>query len=86
MTGSIRLVAGALAYAVLTLVAILFVFPYWWMLIGAFRSTRAMMTAPLRLLPESLDLSIFGQIARIGGVDFWVYIGNSFLFPLKLLE
>ena len=59
------------AHALAVPVALLFLYPYWWMLIGAFRTTRAMMSDPLRLLPESFDLSIFGQIARIGGVDLW---------------
>lgn len=69
--------AQAAAYAVATGVSLLFLYPYWWMLIGAFRSTREMMSAPLRLLPERLDLSIFGEIGRIGGVELWRYLLNS---------
>jgi ABC-type glycerol-3-phosphate transport system permease component len=74
-----RLAVQLIAYAGMSLIAILFLYPYWWMLIGAFRSTEAVLSAPLRLLPESFDLAIFGQIARIGGVDLWVYIANSLL-------
>jgi ABC-type glycerol-3-phosphate transport system permease component len=70
------------AHALAVPVALLFLYPYWWMLIGAFRTTRAMMSDPLRLLPESFDLSIFGQIARIGGVDLWVYAANSAVITL----
>jgi ABC-type glycerol-3-phosphate transport system permease component len=60
-------------------VAFLFLFPYLWMLSGAFRSTRDVLTNPLRLIPERLDLSVFSTIARIGGVDLWVYVANSFI-------
>jgi len=78
MSGAPHPALRALAYAIAAIVSLLFLYPYWWMLIGAFRSTRAMMGDPLRLLPESFDLSIFGQIARIGGVELWVYVANSF--------
>lgn len=65
------------AYAAAGIVSLLFLYPYWWMLIGAFRSTREMMSAPLRLLPERFDLSIFAEIGRIGGVELWRYVMNS---------
>ena len=65
------------AHALAVPVALLFLYPYWWMLIGAFRTTRAMMADPLRLLPETFDVSILRQIARVGGVDLWVYAANS---------
>ncbi len=69
----------ALAYGAALLISVLFLYPYWWMLIGAFRTTRAVMTDPLRLLPESFDLGILAEIARIGGVELWVYVANSFV-------
>jgi ABC-type glycerol-3-phosphate transport system permease component len=67
------------AYAAASLIALLFLYPYWWMVLGAFRSTEAVMTAPLRLWPESLDLSVFGTIARVGGAPLWRYAANSML-------
>ena len=66
------------AYAAASLVSLAFLYPYWWMLIGAFRATRDVMSDPLRLLPERFDLTILRDIARIGGVDLWIYIANSF--------
>jgi ABC-type glycerol-3-phosphate transport system permease component len=57
----------------------LFLYPYWWMLVSAFRPTRAIMSNPLRFFPERFDLSIFSEISRIGGVNLWIYIGNSLL-------
>lgn len=65
------------AYACAGLVGLAFLYPYWWMLVSAFRSTRAIMDDPLRLLPEALDLSIFTEIASLGGVSLARYIANS---------
>ncbi|MGX1789982.1 carbohydrate ABC transporter permease [Bosea sp. NPDC055332] len=65
------------AYVFAGLVGLAFLYPYWWMLVSAFRSTRAIMDDPLRLLPETLDLSIFTEIASLGGVSLARYIGNS---------
>jgi ABC-type glycerol-3-phosphate transport system permease component len=66
-----------LAYSVAILVSIFFLYPYWWMLLGAFRPAEAVLTSPLRLWPESLDFSAFESIARISGVPIWQYIMNS---------
>lgn len=66
-----------MAYVFAGLVGLAFLYPYWWMLVSAFRSTRAIMDDPLRLLPETLDLSIFAEIASLGGVSLARYIANS---------
>ncbi len=68
-----------LAYAVAGLTSLVFLYPYWWMVVSAFRPTRAIMGDPLRLFPEHLDFSIFREIGRIGGIDLWVYVFNSLL-------
>ena len=65
------------AYVFGGLVGLAVLYPYWWMLVSAFRSTRAIMDDPLRLLPETLDLSIFTEIASLGGVSLARYIANS---------
>ena len=67
------------AYAAAGLVSLVFLYPYWWMLVSAFRPTRAIMSDPLRLLPERIDFSIFSEIGRVGGVDLSVYVWNSLL-------
>ncbi|MDX2104138.1 MAG: carbohydrate ABC transporter permease [Alphaproteobacteria bacterium] len=74
-----RLLLGGLAYTAALLVALVFLYPYWWMLVGAFRRTRDVLSNPLRLVPEQIDFGVFGEIARIGGVDLWVYGVNSLL-------
>jgi ABC-type glycerol-3-phosphate transport system permease component len=70
-------VARVAAYAVAIAVSLLFLYPYWWMLLGAFRSTEAVLTEPLRLWPESWSLDAFHEIARIGGEPLWLYALNS---------
>ena len=66
-----------LAYAAALLGSAFFLYPYWWMLLGAFRSTENILTSPLALWPENLDLSAFTEIARLGGQPLSVYIVNS---------
>ncbi|MCX7380193.1 MAG: carbohydrate ABC transporter permease [Alphaproteobacteria bacterium] len=58
-----------LAYAVCLLTSAIFAFPYLWMLAGSFRTTSAMLTAPLRLWPERFDLTGFRSIAEIGDLS-----------------
>jgi ABC-type glycerol-3-phosphate transport system permease component len=67
------------AYALAITISLAFLYPYWWMLVSAFRETKAIMAAPLRPWPEMLDFSIFTEIAQIGGVSLWRYIANSFV-------
>ncbi|MDP3317902.1 MAG: carbohydrate ABC transporter permease, partial [Bosea sp. (in: a-proteobacteria)] len=76
-SGSHLPLAYTAAYGVAGTVSLLFLYPYWWMLVSAFRSTREMLSAPLRLLPERFDLSILSEIGSIGGVDLWRYGFNS---------
>jgi multiple sugar transport system permease protein len=74
-----RPLARIAAYAVAITISIAFLYPYWWMVLGAFRSTEAVMTAPLRPWPETIDLSVFQSIARVGGAPLWRYAANSVL-------
>ncbi|MFV0335101.1 MAG: carbohydrate ABC transporter permease [Tropicimonas sp.] len=68
-----------LAYAFAIFGSIFFLYPYWWMLLGAFRPTEAILTNPLALWPESFDFSAFREIATVGGIPIWRYIVNSVL-------
>ena len=72
----------ALLYAVATLVALIFVYPFWWMLVSAFRTQEAILSAPLRLWPEHLDLTAFRSIAEIGGTPIAGFALNSVLVTL----
>lgn len=71
-----------LAYGVAILVTVFFLYPYWWMLLGAFRSTQSMLTNPLALWPESISFKAFSEIARLGGQPLWIYVANSLFITL----
>lgn len=71
------LVLRLLAYGIAVLVSVFFLYPYWWMLLGAFRPAQAVLSDPLRLWPETLDFSAFASIARVGGKPIWQYMLNS---------
>lgn len=61
------------------LISVMFVFPFAWMLSSAFRSTRQILSAPLRIWPESFDLSGFAAIADAGGLPILRSLLNSLL-------
>jgi ABC-type glycerol-3-phosphate transport system permease component len=69
-------------YVTATMVSLLFVYPFVWMFVSAFRSQSAILSAPLRLFPESLDVSAFRSIAEIGGDPITGFIVNSVLITL----
>lgn len=65
------------AYSFCTLVSVLFLYPYLWMLISSFRSTRAVLSDPLRLWPESFDLSGFHSVWQMGDLSLLRAFANS---------
>ena len=66
-----------LAYACAITVSLLCLYPYWWMLVSAFRSTQAIMSSPLRPWPESINFDVLRDMASIGGTPLWRYAVNS---------
>lgn len=66
-----------LAYAAACAVSLLCLYPYWWMLVSAFRSTEAILSAPLRPWPEAISLQVLSELASIGGTPLWRYVLNS---------
>ncbi len=67
-----------LAYVGAILLSAVFIYPYYWMFIGSFRSTEQILTAPLRLLPEAFNLSAYGEIVSVGGASLLRLTINSF--------
>ncbi len=66
-------------YGLCSLVSILFLYPYWWMFVSSFRNAEAILTRPLRLLPEVFSLKAYADIASIGGVPLAKFVWNSLL-------
>lgn len=75
-----RRLLSLLAYAIAIPIAAVFLFPYAWMLSGAFRRTRDVLSDPLRLWPEQFNLDVLADIARIGGAPLGGFIVNSLLY------
>jgi ABC-type glycerol-3-phosphate transport system permease component len=64
---------------VAVLVSLLCLYPYWWMLVSAFRNTQAILSSPLRPWPETISLDVLREIASVGGTPLWRYALNSVL-------
>lgn len=71
--------ARVLAYALAIVVSLLFLYPYWWMLVSAFRSTQAILSSPLRPWPESISFDVLREIATVGGTPLARFVVNSLL-------
>ena len=70
---STRVAGPALA----CVVSALFLYPYVWMLSGAFRSTREILGAPLHLWPLHPTFDAFGAITEAGGTTLARAAANS---------
>lgn len=64
-------------YLIAICISLIFLYPLWWMMMGAMRSTEALMTSPLKLWPEHWSLNVFANIEMIGGQSLWRYGLNS---------
>lgn len=73
------LLLKALAYATAILVSLVCLYPFFWMVVSAFRTSKAILASPLRPWPENLSFAVFSDLAQIGGTSLWVYAGNSVL-------
>ncbi len=75
-------ISTTLAYVGMTLLSLVFLYPFYWLVISSFRTQSAMLTNPLRLLPESFDLAAYKAIRMIGGVPVELYMLNSLAITL----
>ncbi len=72
----------SLAWGVALLVSFVCLYPYYWMLVSAFRSSQQILASPLRPWPESISLDVLREIATVGGTPLWRYALNSMLITL----
>ncbi len=66
-----------LAYCVAVLISVICLYPYFWMLVSAFRSSQAILSSPLRPWPENISFGVLREIAVLGGTPLWRYALNS---------
>jgi multiple sugar transport system permease protein len=72
-----RNLSGILLHLIALLIVAAFLYPFYWMVVSAFRSQEAVLSSPLRLWPETYDLGAWRSIAQLGGLSLWGYVGNS---------
>ena len=72
----------ACLYGTATLIGFVFAYPFWWMVVSSFRSQAAVLSSPLRLLPEQLDISAWRAIGRLGGLPLGTYVLNSIVLTV----
>ncbi len=72
-----RPLARIAAWAVAGTVSLLFLYPYLWMALGSMRSTRAILSAPLRPWPEQWTLDAYIRLHEVAGVTLWRAVANS---------
>jgi ABC-type glycerol-3-phosphate transport system permease component len=77
-----RMIARITVYATASLVSLVFVYPFLWMLISGFRTQSAILSDPLRLWPEHFDLTAFRSIGQIGGDPLVHFVVNSVVITL----
>jgi ABC-type glycerol-3-phosphate transport system permease component len=69
-------------YGLAIAISAIFVYPFYWMVVAAFRSRQEILSDPLRLLPERFDLSGFAALSKVGGVTIWSYSINSIVITV----
>jgi ABC-type glycerol-3-phosphate transport system permease component len=75
----IRALAASALNALVLAIAAVFLLPFVWMVSSAFRTQEAILSNPLRILPEQLSLDAFAALGQIGGVPLTSYALNSVL-------
>ena len=65
------------AYGLAIAVSAFFVFPYLWMISASFKSTEAILTEPLQLIPDTLSLKAYRDISVMSGIGLGTYVWNS---------
>lgn len=68
-----------LGTSVAVMVSLVCLYPYFWMLVSAFRSSQAILSSPLRPWPETISFDVLREIATVGGTPLWRYALNSVL-------
>lgn len=68
-----------LAYAFAGSISLVCLYPYYWMLVSAFRTSEAILSAPLQPWPETISFDVLKELAVLGGTPLWRYAMNSVL-------
>ncbi len=72
-----RRIVTCVVYGLASTVALVFLYPFYWMLMASFRSQAAILSEPLRPWPETFETAGFESLSSIGGVSIWTFVSNS---------
>lgn len=73
-------VLKGIKYLCLCLIAVIFSFPFIWMLFGSFKTNNEIWQRPYKLFPEHMDITLL--IANLKAIQFNQYLFNSLLIGL----
>ncbi|HZB96103.1 MAG TPA: carbohydrate ABC transporter permease [Herpetosiphonaceae bacterium] len=69
------LVGGTITYIVLTAMALISVFPFWWMIVASTRRSETILTTPPPLIPGSALMTNYNEMFQ--QINFWRAMFNS---------
>lgn len=77
-------VVTTILYVVLTIISLLMLYPFFWMVFSSFKSNLEIVQNPLSLLPTRWILDGYRSIAVLGGYSIWHYFKNSLIVALSI--
>lgn len=79
-----KLVGAIVRHAVLILVSVLFMFPFYWMIITALKDNTRVFTYPIEWWPEPVRWDNFATAVNYAGFPFFLYLRNSVFYSLSV--
>ncbi|CAN7715743.1 carbohydrate ABC transporter permease [Rhizobium sp. LjRoot258] len=76
-TKRLRRIGTFVSYAALSLIALLFLFPFFWMVSNAVRSNAEVLAVPVRILPQEYQWGNF--VEALVSLPFGTFLFNSFV-------
>lgn len=84
-SGSWQKPLGAvIRHAVLILVSILFIFPFYWMVITALKDNTRVFTYPIEWWPDPVRWDNFTTAVNYSGFPFFLYLRNSLFYSVSV--
>ncbi|PKA43669.1 ABC transporter permease [Rhizobium sullae] len=74
---ALRRIGTFVSYAALSLIAMLFLFPFFWMVSNAVRSNTEVLAVPVRILPQEYQWGTF--VEALVSLPFGTFLINSFV-------
>ncbi|HMN29344.1 MAG TPA: carbohydrate ABC transporter permease, partial [Caldilineaceae bacterium] len=77
--------ASVTRHALLIAVSILFVFPFYWMVVTALKENTRVFTYPIEWLPNPVRWDNFARAINYEGFPFFLYLRNSIYYALSVM-